>query len=169
MSLQRHYWRASAALAKTIIKIFDKVSDSETAMHKLVKRVGADGFYYSDSGPNREYTGFRFHDPAKIDRTLFAKLRRTDDGWKPRARTDLAKEVEALSVPLTGEICDLLKMHRIGSDMTYRTPGVRIVGKAVYLALPTDVKPPNCTRITDVTYERATVKQPKKKARKKVS
>lgn len=151
------YWKADK---ETSANIISHLKDWKRVMRKareLKVRVGAKDVYTSNGFTKKYVSGFVFDDASKVDRKQFCKLKNTSDGWKPRANTPLAREMERLESDCVGSIMELIGMKLFGPGATVRTPGILNVKGTVYLVLPDDVKKPRgCVRISDIEYEKAT-------------
>jgi len=155
MTSETTYWKADGPTSKRIIELvgeWDKVMSEAKA---LAKSIGANqkDIYTCNVFSVKYVSGFIFADPSKVDPKKFVRLKNTIDGWKPRARTDLDKQMKALRSDCVGDIMNLIGMKMFGSGLTVRTPGVKVAGKTAYLVVPSGVHPKGCTRISDVDFE----------------
>jgi hypothetical protein len=156
MSKPTTYWKARKPLSKSIGAIMDRMGDKHSAGQKLAKELGAKGVYWTSGFTTQYCSGFIFDEAP--DTTRFSPMKRAHKGWKPKRIGDgkeLWKLMDALADDGVGEIAELIGMNCF-TGMGCSTPGVCMVDGTAYLAVPDNVKPRNCTRITDIAYEKAT-------------
>lgn len=157
------YWKARRPLSKSIGVIMDRMRDKHAAGQKLAKSLGAKGVYWTSGFTTQYCSGFIFDSPPDLSR--FSEMKSAHQGWKPKRigeGKELWKQMDALADDGVGEIAKLIGMNCF-TGMGCSTPGVCMVDGTAYLAVPANVKPKNCTRITDIAYEKATAKPDKRK------
>jgi len=147
------YWKANKDLSKKIISLLKKWKLVLAKANRIKKEIGALEIYTSNGFTKKYVSGFVFKDEATVDKSLFCRLKGTHDGWKPRSGTSLAKEMRGMESDCVGEIMDLIGMKLLGGGLTVRTPGIDVRKGVVYLTLPSDVKPKECERISDLEFE----------------
>lgn len=155
MGIETTFWKADSTTSKKIIELLNEWDRVLKEAKALAKSIGANPDVYTCNGFTIKYvSGFIFDDPYKVDPKKFVRLKNTVDGWRPRARTDLDKQMKALRSDCVGDIMNLIGMKMFGSGLTVRTPGVKVVGKDVFLVVPSGTTPKGCTRISDVEFEK---------------
>lgn len=151
------YWLADDVLAAKIIPLVKGWERLLAKAGRLAAKHGASRTVYSTRGVTSfRVSGFAFKDPDKVDKTLFRRLKGTDDGWTPRARTPLAAEMATFTTDFMGDIMQMIKMPIVSPDGTTWTPGVHVIGDRVYLTVPDSLKTvKHATRISDLDYAAA--------------
>jgi len=154
--MSTRYWKANAETSAQIIKHLAARDQVFAKARKLCRKLGANkkgGFYFVESFGRTYITGLRFdQDPP----AGWVRLKRTDNGWRPGAKSEHKQLVHDMISHAIHDICDLIGMKLMGPNLNVRHPAVRIVDKTVYLETPEDVTAKGCRRISDLTYERAT-------------
>jgi hypothetical protein len=157
----KRYWKADAATSAKIVGWMRDWEKALNAARKLAKSLGASNVYTSYGGHGDPcVAGFAFCEPP--DKKLFAKLKNTTDGYRPRAGSALEKQVDEFRCHAAAETMQLVGVKpglEFGDDGFYMTGvGIHIVGKVAYLTTRAN-KAKGCKRISDIEYERATKKK----------
>lgn len=158
------YWKANPDLSKKILAQIDIGSEAIHKAYLIAKEVGAWQVYSSNGFFGATIAGFTFRKPEDVP-PGWTKIKGTKDGWRPRANSEIGKRLAALSTKHVSAIRDLLGMAFLGPGMQVRSPGVRFgIGMRAYVAVPDDVTPKGCERVSDLEWERVAGK--KKRASK---
>lgn len=153
------YWVANYDVAPLIIKKMKERKAVYAKARKLAKKLGlkCEKLILCES----MFSGSVYIEGWKLseepDRKLFVPIRGVIRGWKPRAGTELKRELDSFYSNATEEIHDILGLKIFdASDASTRQCGLDIIGKDVYIECPHRKHPKNCQRITDIEYEQAT-------------
>lgn len=151
------YWLADDAFTAKIIPLIKAWEQLLAKAGRLAAKHGASRTVYSTRGITAfRVVGFIFKDPDKVDTTLFKRLKGTDDGWVPRARTPLAAKMADFNSDFMGDIMKMIGMPIMSPDGTLWTPGVHVIRGKVYLTVPDSMKTvKQATRISDLEYAEA--------------
>lgn len=152
---QIHYYKADRATSNEIVRLLDERLEMFAKAQKMAKRVGADPkqvYSYISVFGVTHISGFGFKvdpDPKKWIRV------KGTDAWKPRARTELADEMNSLNSLAIDQIHKLIGMNPLGKGLFFRRVGVKVGKDAFcYLSVPDDVTPIGCKRISDIQYQK---------------
>lgn len=163
------YWKASGELSKKILAQIDIGSAAIHEAYFIAKEVGAWQVYSSSGFFGTSIDGFTFRKPEEVPRG-WTRIKGTEDGWRPRANSEIGKRLAALETKHVGAIRDMIGMKFLGPGMEVRSPGVRFgAGMQAYVAVPDDVTPKNCTRVSDLEWERISGNKSSKRKAKKSS
>ncbi len=162
MSRKLTFWKCTPKVSAEIIAAWKVWQKTLAAANRLAKSYGGTGTYTCRGTFGDPFVvGIAFDNPP--DKKLFVKLKNTANGYRPRANTELERQLKDFG-------CDCIrlamKLTGIKSSMTaedggfyINSAGVSLIGKTVYLethGTPTK----GGRRVSDITFERAT-KQPK--------
>lgn len=163
------YWKASGELSKKILAQIDIGSEAIHQAYFIAKEIGAWQVYSSNGFFGTNIDGFTFRKPEDVPRG-WTRIKGTKDGWKPRANSEIGKRLASLATKHVSAIRDLIGMEFIGPGMQVRSPGVKFgPGMQAYVAVPDDVTPKGCVRVSDLEWERIGGNKSSKKRAKKSS
>lgn len=152
------YWKANAKLSKQISAILDSWGAVKERFSEYARQIGADPetFYQSISFLGGRYISgviFKGEPPSKS----WVRLKNTDDGWRPRARS---KEAEVFESFKTNDIADIKALLGINNDLVFEISGLstcrfgcRMHKGIAYIATDYKNDLSGCKRISDLQYE----------------
>jgi hypothetical protein len=151
------YWKCSPDVSAEIIKSHKAWRKLVATANKLAKSFGATGIFTTRGFfGDPSVSGFAFDDPP--DKKLFVKLKNTTNGYRPRAGTELEKqlkEFECGCIRLAMNLAGIkLSMSADDGGFYINSAGVSFAGETVYLTthgMPTK----GGKRVSDIEFERA--------------
>lgn len=161
------YWMAGQEVSERIAARIAEGARLLDQAYAICKECGGEAVYTSRSFGSDRHAGFSFADESKVDKKKFVRLKGTPDGWRPRARNDIAKRLHETTSWHCMDIMKIIGMNMMGPGCVVRTPGCHVVDGIAYLAVPDDVTPKGCSRISDIQWEEAISKNKPQKRRRK--
>lgn len=170
------YWKASPKLS---VQIKEELVNRKKMIAKacdISKEVGGDPkkVMVNEVWGTTYVIGFYFEDETKVDKLLFCPLKNSHNVWRPRVNRkegSLWSRFEELKSDCLDTIARLIEMSKFnGKEFSVHTPGVCVVNGIAYIQTPDYVtQAKDCTRISDLEYEKATTpkRKPKANVRKK--
>lgn len=160
--MSRH-WKANKELTALIVKVIADRDKVFKEAKEYAISIGAHPvkLYYYDNTYGTQISGFVFtgEKPPADQEKFWVRIKGTDDGWRPRARTEQAKVFEKLKCAVFGPVMQKIGMQAMGAGsdgIALRRPGLVVVKGVGYITTPDDVTAKCCTRISDLTYEKLT-------------
>lgn len=152
------YWKCSPSVSAEIESAWKAWRALVAKANNLAKSHGATGVYTTRGiFGDPHVSGFVF--PQSPDKKLFAKLKNTDDGYRPRSGTELQKQFDEFKcdcVRLAMKLTGIKASMSADADGGFYicSAGITFAGKAVYLS--TNGKPTKGgKRVSDIEYEQA--------------
>jgi hypothetical protein len=158
MSNTRYYEAHGEKIKAALRRFLTRTKDAREARYRFSRRVGGKRTTYMETT-----CGFAIVFSKTPDEKLWRRMK--GDGpecWVPRqsikAGKDIAKEMDALTVPSQSELCRIIEMERFVFDrrgMGSRSAGLELIADRVFIGAPDDYMPiKGLTRISDVAMER---------------
>lgn len=154
------YWECSGELRKNLLATYAEMKTAKAAIFKFAKRFGCIKVGMSQG----VHFNFALQFKTPPDPAIWKEMRYHKGNWLPRLSSKegkaLDKEMQQLSraMPSGLDLATAIGMDWFG-DGCWRTPGMRIRGKRVFISAPADYSPPpklkgQMKRISDVTFEK---------------
>lgn len=146
--------------AKPISDMVDRWNKCVDEAERIGRELGIPfkDIYYTYGFGCLEITGWLTDQDWSPEDNRVVKVNKKSGLWKPKDGNEISKRFNDLQVPVFDEIRSVVGCNLFGPDMEIFRAGVKTADGKVYLELPDWVgNPDNCTRISDVEYEKIPV------------